>query len=121
MKVTTRGGRFAAAILSLIIAVWSTALCVASAASPHTAHGCCAKSAQTASRIAAPRSCCVENLPNYAAAVPVVAGLFAPSAFLVVPSGNQSPEGGARIGSGEPVAARCSGPSIYVLISTFRI
>lgn len=125
VKVGTAPGRVAAMMLMVIVAFWSTALCLAGAGSPHVSHGCCAKrpSAQEPVHIAAPRICCAEDTPNYDATVPVAAGVLTPTAFVIVPSALQHGLAvrGVQMARMDADAGRPPGPPTYVLISIFRI
>jgi hypothetical protein len=121
MSTTTFGRRIAASIMIVIVAVWSAAVCVAGATSPHASHGCCAKSPQQGVRVAGPRQCCAENTPNYDAAVPVVAGALAPSVFVVAAVHDGVVSHAARLAHAGADEARPPGPPTYVLISAFRI
>jgi hypothetical protein len=65
MSGTTLIRRVVATAIVLIMAVWSTALCIASAEAPHVSNACCAKTHSVGTQLASPRACCAENAPNY--------------------------------------------------------
>jgi hypothetical protein len=124
MSTTTLGRRIAASIVIVIVAVWSTAMCVAGATSHRVSHGCCAKSPQQGLRLAGPRQCCAENSPNYFGAIPVAAGALAPSVCVVVAVVHAHDEVASRVvrlARADADTARPPGPPAYVLISSFRI
>lgn len=123
-RVNTGGRRIAATVLLVIVAFWSTALCLAGAASPHVSHACCAKqpSAQQV-QIGAPRICCAEDTPNYDAAMPIAAGVLTPATFVIDASAllHDLAARSVRMARVDVDAGRPPGPPTYVLISTFRI
>lgn len=125
MKVSTPVRRVAAAILMVIVAFWSTALCLAAGGSPHVSHGCCGtlKLPHQSVRIAAARICCAEDTANYDAALPTVARELSPSTFVIAPSVwlHDAVARGVPMARADVDAGRPPGPPTYVLISIFRI
>jgi hypothetical protein len=115
--------RIVATAVALVVAVWSTAVCVLAGSSPHTSHACCAKKRDDVDRVAAPRSCCAENTPNYFAsgvapvptlAPPVVPALPGIADELQVPAH-------ARTRSTDLEIVRPPGTPTYLAVSNFRL
>jgi hypothetical protein len=109
--------------VALVLAVWSTAVCVLAGSSPHASHACCVKKMDDVDRVAAPRTCCAENSPNYFAfGVAPVPALAPPAPFTLPGIQHETdvpPHARWRFADSDPV--RPPGIPTYLAVSSFRL
>jgi hypothetical protein len=116
--------RIVATLVAVLVATWSTALCVSGMMSRHVSHACCAKIAKNgAGRTVAPGTCCAENTDNFFAAVSAPAPVPPPSVAIVMLIADEAPIE-RRLGwfvTPHRATQSLPGAPTYLLVSSFRL
>ena len=109
--------------VTVMMAVWSTAVCLLASSSPHISHACCAKNPPADAQLAGSRTCCAENAPNYFASTAAPVPEVAPPAVIVLAAvvGDSRIPAHARVTFDDSEMVRPPGPRTYLALSNFRL